>query len=502
MILFRLATIIITTIRFGLDEIVVRAFAPTWLRRTWLLIMFWRPVRRSRANRLHAALEHLGPIFVKFGQVLSTRQDVIPADIAKKLALLQDKVQPQPFVHIEEVLNKSYGRKWTEVFRELEPESLGSASVAQVHKAVLHDGTSVAVKILRPNIRQQVERDINLMSTFANLVVALHPESRRLRPRALVHEFKRSLLEETDLLHEAANCVQLGRNFSDSDKIKTPQVYWNYCTKDVMVMELMTGIHVDRVDELRAAGIDLENLAQTGITLFFTQVFRDSFFHADMHPGNIFVDLNGRFIMLDHGIMGSLEDIDKEYIGANFLAFFNRDYRRVAKMHIEAGWIPGDTSVSQFEAAIRAVCEPIFARPLREISFGRLLMQLFQVARTFNLIVQPQLILLQKTLLNIEGLGRHLAPDLNLWDSAKPFLANWAREQKSPRRLAAIIQETIPSLVALLPELPQAAKASLAQAKTERKLLYAEQERLGKAARNWRYTSLALTLLTVWLLLG
>ena len=428
--------------------------------------MFWRPVRRPRAVRLREAIEHLGPIFVKFGQVLSTRRDILPADIASELSKLQDSVAPQRFDEIQSAMERSYGRPVGEVFAEIDHEPLGSASVAQVHRARLLDGTVVAVKVLRPNIERQVARDIGLMDSFAWLVEKTLRDGRRMRPREIVAEFHNSLREETDLLHEAANCTQLGRNFADHDMMRTPKVYWDQCTEAVMVMELLEGIPVDQLDDLRAADVDLERLARTGIEIFFTQVFRDSFFHADMHPGNLMVDGDGRFIVVDYGIMGTLSDHDKEYIGANFLAFFNRDYRKVALMHIEAGWTPEDTSVPQFEAAIRAVCEPIFARPLHEISFARLLLQLFKVARRFNVTVQPQLMLLQKTLLNIEGMGRQLAPQLNLWESAKPFLEDWAKDKHSPKRVLASLGENAPTVAAIIDELPMAMRVGMRRLRT------------------------------------
>ena len=465
MFIFRLSTIVLTTFRFGLDEIIARQFSNSLFCKIWLRLGFWRPLRKPRGERLRDALEYLGPIFVKFGQVISTRRDILPSDIASELAKLQDAVTPQPFSQIRQVIEASYQRPVTKVFASIEETPLGSASVAQVHKAILQDGTPAAVKVLRPNIHHAVGRDIALMESFAWMIEKLFTHGPRLRPREIVAEFHRSLLEETDLLHEAANCNQLRRNFSDHQMLVMPAVYWQYCTSSVMVMELLEGTPIDQIEDLKAANVDLARLAATGIEVFFTEVFRDSFFHADMHPGNLLVDDQGRFVLLDFGIVGSLSEFDKQYIGANFLAFFNRDYRKVAVMHVEAGWTPSDTSIPQFEAAIRSVCEPIFARPLNEISFGRLLLQLFRVAQRFNLIVQPQLILLQKTLLNIEGVGRQLAPGLNLWDSAKPLIEKWAREQNSPMRVVDTVKDGFPTLVSLLPELPQAARALLLEIK-------------------------------------
>ena len=483
MSIIRLLTIVAISVRFGLDEIVVRAFAPPWLRRTWLLLMFWRPTSRPRGMRLRRALEALGPLFVKFGQVLSTRQDILPADIAAALADLQDRVPPQPFGRIERTINTSLGHPWQQDFSSIDAEPIGSASVAQVHRARLADGREVAVKVLRQNLQGKIRRDISLMRTAASFVEAVARDGRRLRLGEIIDEFDRSLHEEIDLLHEAANCTQMRRNFEGFAMLRIPQVHWPLCTREVMVMELLVGTPVDQIDDLVESGIDIKRLARAGVEIFFTQVFRDSFFHADMHPGNLHVDSQGRFIALDYGITGTLSEFDKEYIGANFLAFLNRDYRRVAQMHVEAGWTPADTNIPQFEAAIRAVCEPIFARPLKEISFGRLLLQLFQVARRFNLIVQPQLILLQKTLLNIEGIGRRLAPDLNLWETARPFLEEWVKKRRDPIRMARDLAAGAPALMAMLPEVPQAMRNALNQLGTSSQQRVQRERRLERRLR-------------------
>ncbi len=498
---FRLFTIIFTTIRFGLDEIVVRSFAPRGFARFWLALMFWRPLFRPRAVRLRAALESLGPIFVKFGQVLSTRQDILPADVAAELSALQDRVAPQPFPEIRAAIQASYDVPVEEVFESLDEAPLGSASVAQVHSGRLAGGEVVAVKVLRPGIHHQIARDLALMRSFASLIEWAVGGLRRLRLTEIVAEFHSTLSQETDLLSEAASCNQIGRNFADEKRYRVPKVVWAHCTREVMVMELLEGTPVDQADDLKKANVDLEALALTGIEVFFTQVFRDSFFHADMHPGNLLVDGEGRLVALDFGIMGTLTDFDKEYIGANFLAFFNRDYRKVAVMHIEAGWIPADTSVPQFEAAIRAVCEPIFARPVIEISFARLLLQLLNVARRFSVNVQPQLMLLQKTLLNIEGIGRQLAPHLDLWKGAKPILEEWARERSSPKRFASMVTDSAPAIASILPEIPVALRYALRRARSDEPRLEREVERLRSATRSL-WLALAVTagaVLLLWL---
>ena len=499
--LIRLLKIISTSLRFGLDEILVRSLNPTWYTRFWFTLFAWRRYKEERGVRIKHALETLGPIFVKFGQMISTRKDILPKDIAEELAKLQDNVTAQSFAIIKETLSQAYDQPLDKIFQSIEEKPIGSASVAQVHKATLINDTVVAVKILRPHIQEQITKDIALLDGFAYILEKILKDGKRMRPREVVAEFHTSLKQETDLLHEAANCNQIKRNFVDNPMICVPTVHWDECNSKVMVMELLEGIPIDQVEELKAKNIDLEKLAKTGIEVFFTQVFRDSFFHADMHPGNIHVDEQGRFVVLDFGIMGSLEDHDTEYIGANFLAFFNRDYRRVAVMHVEAGWTPSDISITQFEAAIRAVCEPIFSKPLQEISFGRLLLQLINVARKFNLIVQPQLLLLQKTLLSIEGIGRQLAPDLNLWDSAKPFLENWSKEQNSPKRIAKIIRENTPSMISLLPEIPVALKAKVRHMREQERKINLEIANLHK--KNKRLTFIivifVILLITTWL---
>jgi len=417
----------------------------------------------DRAVRLRQALEALGPIFVKFGQVLSTRRDLLPLDIADELAKLQDQVPPFPADQAAAEIEKGIGRKIEEVFSGFGAEPVASASVAQVHLARLKDGREVAVKVLRPGVEAAIAKDVALLETAAGLVERLWADGRRLKPREVVAEFARHLDDELDLLREAANASQLRRNFEASPLLAVPQVYWDWCAQRVMVMERMLGTPVSQVAALRAKGVDIPKLARAGVEIFFTQVFRDGFFHADMHPGNIFVADDGKYVALDFGIMGTLTEVDKNYLAQNFLAFFNRDYRRVAQAHLDAGWVPAATRVDDFEGAIRAVCEPIFARPLKEIYFGKLLLRLFQTSRRFGVEIQPQLVLLQKTLLNIEGLGRELDPDLDLWQTAKPFLERWMGEQVGWRSLVRTLRQEAPYWAATLPQLPRLLHRLLAE---------------------------------------
>jgi len=420
-----------------------------------------------RGVRLRRALETLGPITVKFGQILSTRRDLVPLDIADELALLQDRVPPFPSDLAVAEVERSLGRPLEAVFSSFERTPVASASIAQVHLARLHDGREVAVKVLRPGVEAAVARDLELLRTAAAYIERHWADGRRLRPREVVEEFARHLDDELDLMREAANASQLRRNFEGSALLLVPAVNWDLCAQRVMVMERMHGTPISQVSVLREKGIDIPALARAGVEIFFTQVFRHGFFHADMHPGNILVadegDMRGRYIALDFGIMGTLTEVDKNYLAQNFLAFFNRDYRRVAQAHLDAGWVPADTRIDEFETAIRAVCEPVFARPLKEIYFGRLLLRLFQTSRRFNVQVQPQLVMLQKTLLNIEGLGRELDPDLDLWQTAKPFLERWMREQVGWRGLARAIRHEAPFWAATLPQLPRLVHRALAE---------------------------------------
>jgi ubiquinone biosynthesis protein len=395
--------------------------------------------------------------------VLSTRRDVLPADIADELAKLQDRVPPFDATVVRQTLERVYGRRVEDVFAAFDLTAVASASVAQVHFATLKDGTQAAVKILRPGIAGVIRHDIALLYSAARLMEWLWREGRRLKPREVVGEFERHLHDELDLMLEAANASQLRRNFADSTLLRVPEVYWDDCNSEVMVMERMSGTPISQVQALRDQGVDIPQLARDGVEIFFMQVFRDGFFHADMHPGNIFVDSDGHYIALDFGIMGTLTDVDKNYLAQNFLAFFRRDYRRVAQAHLEAGWVPKDTRVDEFETAIRAVCEPVFAKPLKEISFGKVLLRLFQTSRRFNVEIQPQLVLLQKTLLNIEGLGRDLDPDLDLWKTAQPYLERWMSEQVGWRALARQIKEEAPQWGVLLPQLPRLAHRALSR---------------------------------------
>jgi len=459
----------------------------------------WRPrTKVPRAVRLRLALERLGPIFVKFGQMLSTRPDLLPDDIAVELAKLQDCVPPFPGVIAKRIVEEAYGAPLGSVFAAFDLTPAASASIAQVHFARLHDGTEVAVKVLRPDIEKIIARDLELMYALARLALRYAPEARRFRPVEVVDEYKNVIHSELDLAIEAGNASRLRMNFADSNLLYVPRVYWDYTRREVLVMERIDGIPISNVEALRAAGVDMRRLAHNGVEIFFTQAFRDGFFHADMHPGNIFVSTDGQYRAVDFGIMGTLSEQDKLYLAQNLLGFFHRDYRAIAAAHVQAGWAPANTRIEEFEAAIRAVCEPIFAKPLKDISFGRVLVGLFQTARRFNIEIQPQLVLLEKTLFNIEGLGRRLYPDLDLWITAKPFLERWMREQLGPQRWLRDFQRDLPRFAHILPELPfqlHQALQSLAQGRTRDTETLSElrelRRELSRQRRNFGVAALA-----------
>jgi len=461
--MFRGIFILWVVFRHGLDELVLSGFQQPGLRMLRRVVSLGRNLSTPRGQRLREALESLGPIFVKFGQVLSTRRDLLPTDIADELALLQDRVPPFSSDVAVATIERALGARVDELFVSFDRIPVASASIAQVHFAQMRgkDGQvrEVAVKVLRPGMLSAIEKDLGLMRTMALWLDRLSSDGKRLKPREVVAEFDKYLHDELDLVREASNAAQLRRNMQGLDLVLIPEMFWEYCRNEVIVMERMNGVPISQVDRLREAGVDIAKLARDGVTIFFTQVFRDGFFHADMHPGNIQVSIAsesfGRYISLDFGIVGTLTEFDKEYLAQNFTAFFRRDYKRVAELHLESGWVPADTRVDELEAAIRSVCEPNFDRPLKEISLGMVLMRLFQTSRRFNVEIQPQLVLLQKTLLNIEGLGRDLDPDLDLWSTAKPFLEQWMLEQIGPKKLWNQLKAEAPRYAKLIPELPR-----------------------------------------------
>jgi ubiquinone biosynthesis protein len=465
----RLLRITQVFVRHDLDEFVtaIHLFRPY---RLLLRLAPWRLFARRglpRGVRLREALEELGPVFVKFGQMLSTRPDLLPEDIAEELARLQDSVPPFSGDESVRLIEQALGGKLDSFFSEFSREPIASASVAQVHIARLHDGTEVAVKVLRPGIESVIERDLELLYMLARLAVRYVPDTRRFRPVEVVDEYNKTIHDELDLRVESANASRLRANFEGSNLLYVPKVYWDLTRRTVMVLERIHGIPVGNVEGLKAAGVDMRRLAHNGVEIFFTQAFRDGFFHADMHPGNIFVSPEGQYRAVDFGIMGTLGEKDKRYLAENFLAFFNRDYHAVADAHLRAGWVPAGTRIEEFEAAIRTVCEPVFARPIKDISFGRFLLHLFQTARRFNMEVQPQLVLLQKTLFNIEGLGRRLYPDLDLWDTAKPYLERWMSEHMGPRAFIRTLRNEFPKWWAMLPEIPALVHEGLRRAGRE-----------------------------------
>jgi len=447
-------------IRHGLDELVfaMHLFRPVRFVFYLLPWNWFRRGREPRAVRLRMVLEELGPIYVKFGQLLSTRRDMLPEDIAREFARLQDDVPPFPGALARRIIEEAFEHDIDDIFSRFDETPLASASVAQVHGARLKDGREMIVKVVRPGIERSIRQDLGMVYLLAEMAERYSADIRRLRPTNVVAEFRKTLLYELDLQREAANASQLRRNFADSDVVYIPQVEWDLTRRNVMVMERVSGIPVSNIDALREAGVDLKWLAEAGVEVFFTQVFRDSFFHADMHPGNLFVapaeGRQPRIMMVDFGIMSSLSEYDQRYLAENFLAFLNQDYQKVAELHVESGWVPYDTRVDEFESAIRTVCEPLIDRPLKEISFGTLLLRLFQTAKRFNMVIMPQLILLQKTLVNIEGLGRQLYPELNIWHTARPLMERWMSERIGLRGLVRGTREHAPHWLDRLPELP------------------------------------------------
>lgn len=457
----RLLTIAIIAIRFRLDQLVDIERLPAWL---CVVLRFgpWRLIpapKRSRGERLRLALEALGPVFIKFGQLLSTRRDLLPDDVALELAKLQDQVPSFSNALAKQIIEETLGQPVSELFAHFDEVPLASASVAQVHAATLNNGRDVVVKVIRPGIRRIIEKDIRLLYTIARLVQRYVPDGRRLRPVEVVADYELTIFDELDLQREGANTSQLRRNFAESELLYVPEVFWDYTRRNILVMERIEGIPVTNLDELNAQNTDMKKLAERGVEIFFTQVFRDSFFHADMHPGNIFVSRkhpqSPQYIAIDCAIIGSLSDFDQYYLARNLLAIFQRNYREVAELHIECGWVPAHTRVHEFESAMRSVCEPVFEKPLAEISFGQLLVYLFSTARRFDMEVQPSLVLLQKTLLNIEGLGRQLYPQLNLWDTAKPYLEQWLRDRYSPQNMLKKVGQRLPGWLEQLPNLPE-----------------------------------------------
>jgi len=485
--------------RYRLDTFLPMSELPASLKVFFLLApwhLFPQP-KLSRGDRLRLALEELGPVFVKFGQILSTRRDLLPDDMAESLKTLQDRVPPFPSDVARNIIETSLGAPVEELFKEFGADPLASASVAQVHAATLMNGQEVVVKVLRPGIEKVIRQDLALMYLMANLLEKYWTEGKRLHPVEVVADYDSTIHDELDLQREAANASQLRRNFDNSSLIYIPFIDWDYTRKTVMVMERIHGIPIADVPALKAAGVDLKVLAEKGVEIFFTQVFRDSFFHADMHPGNIFVDVSNpadpKYIAIDFGIVGTLAPDDQSYLARNLLAFFRRDYRQVAQLHIQSGWVPPETRVNEFEAAIRTVCEPIFEKPLKDISFGHFLLRLFQTARRFDMEVQPQLVLLQKTLLNVEGLGRQLYPELDLWSTAQPFLEKWMRKRIGPSGLIKSLQTHLPAWLEQSPEMPQLVHDALLQLRgagpTEKQnqdtlALLREQQR--RTDRRWR----------------
>jgi len=445
-------------VKYGLDDIIKE----THLLRPMRFFFYVLPRRRDTSaplgERIRLALEELGPIFVKFGQAISTRRDLLPPDIADELAKLQDMVPPFPAEQAIQILDDAYGEPVDQVFKRFDVEPFAAASIAQVHTAQLASGAEVIVKLLRPGVQEQIEQDLAVLRMIAGLADRYWEHGKRLHPLEIVAEYEQTIIDELDLMREAANCSQLKRNFAGSDMLYVPDIYWDYCRPEVLVQERIYGIPISDMDALREAGTNIQVLAENGVEIFFTQVFRHNFFHADMHPGNIFVITTDpdrpKYAAVDFGIVGTLNPEDQKYLAHNFLAFFDRDYHRIAKLHLDSGWVPEGTRIDQLETAVRTVCEPIFNKPLEEISFAQVLVRLFRVAQRFDVEIQPQLILLHKTLFNIEGLGRELYPQLDLWKTAHPVLRKWMNEQVGPRAILDDLRENLPQLRDALRELP------------------------------------------------
>ncbi len=455
-------------IKYGLDDVITATHFLRPLRFLFYLLPRRRDSSAPLGERLRLALEELGPIFVKFGQAVSTRRDLLPRDIANELAKLQDAVPPFPADQAVAVLNQAYGRPVDDVFKRFDVEPFAAASIAQVHTAQLPNGAEVIVKVLRPGVLEQIERDLDVLRMLAGLAARYWEHGKRLRPLEVVAEYERTIIDELDLMREAANTAQLKRNFQGSDMLYVPEVYWDYCRPEVLVQERIYGIPIRDMKALRAGGTNIQTLAENGVEIFFTQVFRHNFFHADMHPGNIFVIATDpekpKYAAVDFGIVGSLNPEDQRYLAENFLAFFDRDYHRIAKLHLDSGWVPAETRIDHLEAAVRSVCEPIFNKPLAEISFAQVLIRLFRVAQRFNVEIQPQMILLHKTLFNIEGLGRELYPQLDLWKTAHPVLKRWMDEQVGPRAMLDDLRLNLPQIRQSLRQLPMAIRQLAEQA--------------------------------------
>ena len=491
--LFRLFSILRVLVRHGLDDALLNIPSLKWLY--YIFPWNWGEQKQQAplGERIRCALEDLGPIFVKLGQMLSTRRDLVPPHIVDELAKLQDNVPPFSSDEARTIIEKSLGKTVTEVFKSFGRDPLASASIAQVHTATLWNDKDVIVKVVRPEIAKVIRKDVALLYIIAGLAQRFWKHGKRLRPVEVIEEYEKTIIDELDLVREAANASQLRRNFEDSDDLYVPDIYWDYCSKNVIVMERIYGLPIGEVDTLKEMGVNMQRLAERGVEIFFSQVFRHNFFHADMHPGNIFVDTSNladaKYLAVDFGIMGTLSDDDQRYLAENFHAFFTRDYKRVAELHVESGWVPSGTAVQDFESAIRSVCEPIFQRSIAEISFGNLLLSLFQTAQRFDMEVQPQLILLQKTMLNIEGLGRQLYPDLDLWVTAKPFIQRWMDEQVGVRALLNGAKTNIPKMLKNFPEMPNLIHDVVHQLSSQHMKMQWESQQLEKLRLDMQQSS-------------